>query len=219
MDDKQIMIDQLILFRNFNKFSDSAWNNRGLNPSDPGLCQKLELLFNECADNLLDGIKSGADSKALKRILKKGLGKFNKSDYDTEEREFICDYFFQLSDIIKIDVKADLNTWLYGMAANLLFKMNSFLKGKERILETLSQNCTKCDSKLESYILRKEEGIPDHSWFIVQCNGCKEYNLLSLEANIKEYKFGNYKSIESLDKSEFTREQALIRLEQIKLFR
>ena len=90
---------------------------------------------------------------------------------------------------------------------------------KRKNKKILSQDCTKCKSKLETYIIRMQEGIPDYSWKIIQCDNCKEYNLLSTGPNIKELKFGNYKLIEQLSKQDFTEEEAVIRLNQIKVFR
>jgi hypothetical protein len=219
MTNQQIILDKLIAFRHRDKFSTFAWNERGLNPSDNEICSKIESLFNDCTDDLIDATKSNSKPKQMETILKNGLGSFNSSDFDTEEREFICAYFFQLSEIVKIEFKDNLNSWSYGKVLNTLFKVTSFFKGKEKIVETLSQDCTCCDSKLETFILRKEEGIPDHNWTIIQCNNCNEYNLLSKGPNIKELRFGNYKSIEQLNKTEFTEEQAKIRLKQIKFFR
>ncbi|KQM56827.1 hypothetical protein ASE55_19430 [Chryseobacterium sp. Leaf201] len=219
MTDKLITLNKLNHFRKKDKFSVSAWEERGLNPSDNEVCDRLQNLFNDCADNLIEAINSDFNPKQLKSILKKWLDSIDSSSYDTEERELICDYFDQLSKIISVDFKNNLNNWLYGKVLNTLFKVTSFLKGQEKVLETLSQNCTKCNSKLETFIMRKEEGIPDYSWKIIQCNDCNEYNLLSTGPNIKEYRFGNYKSIEQLPKIEFTEEQANTRLQQIKTFR
>ena len=219
MSDKISILDKLTAFRRRDKFSASAWDQRGLIPSDSEMCSRLESLFNDCVDNLIDAVNSNLNPKQLKNILKSGLGNFKSFDYDTEEREFICDYFFQLSNIIEVDFKDNLNNWLYGKVLNSLFKVTSLFKGQEKIIETLSQDCTNCGSKLETFILRKEEGIPDYNWTIIQCNNCNEYNLFSAGPNVKELKVGNYKFIEQLDKKEFTEEQAKQRLEQIKYFR
>lgn len=219
MDEKQIKIDNLNLFLKQNKFSNSAWNDRGLNPSDSEICNKLEQLFNECTNDLINAVNSNFTTKQVKSVLKTSLENFKSSEYDTEEREFICDYFYKLSNIVCVDFKNDLNNWLYGIILNSLFRIISFLKGKEKILETLSQDCTKCHSKLETFILKKEEGIPDFNWTIIQCNACKGYNLLSKGPNIKMSRFGNYTSIEQLAKNQYTQEQALIRLKQIQFFR
>lgn len=219
MTDKQTTLDKLNAFRKLDKFSTSAWEERGLNPSDSEMCNRLQSLFNDCADNLIEATNSDFKPRQLKSILKSWLDSVNSSDYDTEEREFICDYFDQLSKIVSVDFKDNLNSWLYGKVLNTLFKVTSFFKGQDKIIETLSQDCTQCGSKLETFITRKEEGIPDYSWTIIQCNNCNEFNLLSTGPNIKEYRFGNYKSIEQLPKTEYTEEQAKARLEQIKYFR
>ena len=219
MSDKQKTLDKLNAFRKLDKFSTSAWEQRGLNPSDSEMCNRLQNLFNDCADNLIEATNSDFKPRQLKSILKGWLDSVNNSDYDTEEREFICDYFDQLSKIVSVDFKDNLNNWLYGKVLNTLLKVTSFFKGQDKIVETLSQDCTQCGSKLETFITRKEEGIPDYSWKIIQCNNCNEFNLLSTGPNIKEYRFGNYKSIEQLSKTEYTEEQANVRLEQIKYFR
>jgi hypothetical protein len=219
MTDRQSTLEKLNAFRQLDKFSNSAWNERGLNPSDSDMCSRLESLFNNCTDNLINAIGTGQNSTKLKNILKRELRNFKSFDYDTEEREFICDYFFQLSNIIEVDFKTNLNNWLYGRGLNYIIKVISFFKAREKVIETLSQNCTSCDLKLETYIFKKEDGIPDYNWTIIQCNNCREYNLLSTGPNIKELRFGNYKSVEQLPKTEFTEELAKQRLEQIRFFR
>ncbi len=219
MGENQSIQEKLLAFKKLVKFSDSAWDERGLNPSNAETCSILENLFNECANDLIEAAKSGLKSIQFKQILQNGLSRFNASEYDTEEREFICDYFFQLSIIVSVDFKGNLNRWLYGRILSTIFEVHSFFKGQDKVIDTLTQNCTSCGSKLETFILRKEEGIPDYNWTVIQCSECKEYNLLSVGPNIKELKFGNYISIEQISKSDFTEEQANVRLEQIKFFR
>src|SRR5258708_26982518 len=81
------------------------------------------------------------------------------------------------------------------------------------------QPCTQCGKALEAHVIRREEGIPETSWFIVKCNHCGELNLLSHGPGIKETRFGNYQWVEQLRMSEYSYEQALVRLEQVKVFR
>ena len=219
MDEKKNILLQLNTFKNLNKFSDSAWYKRGLNPSDNDICERLERLFNKSADSLIEAINSDYSTKQLKNVLENNLKNFKRSDYDTEECEFICDYFFQLSEIVSVDFKDNLNGWLYGRILSTLLRITAFIKRDDRIIETLSQNCTKCHTELKTYIIKKEEGIPDYSWEIIQCINCNEYNLLSTGANVKEARFENYKIVEQLPKAEFTMEQAELRLKQIKYFR
>jgi hypothetical protein len=219
MKNKETILDRLNTFRQQDKFSASEWEKRGLNPSNDEVCDKLQGLFNHCADNLIEGINLDFKRNKVRSILKRWLESINSADFDTEEREFICSYFDELSKMVAVDFKDDLNNWLYGKVLNTLFKLTSFFKGQEKVVETLTQECTKCGLKLETFVTKKEEGIPDHSWTIIQCKNCNEYNLLSVGSNIKEFRFGNYISIEHLPKAEYTEKQATVRLEQIKYFR
>jgi len=215
---EQSQIDRLIEFKRRDKFSSAAWNERGLNPSSNELCQQLKVLFNSSVDNLVEAIDKKYSDRQLKTVLKNELSKFNKLDYDTEEKEFIVDLFHELSNIVKIDFKDSLNKWMYGSILTTLLKINKVIR-PEKIIETLKQPCTKCGTQLETHIMRKEKGIIETSWFIVKCNNCKEFNLLSLGPDVKETRFGNYQWVENLRMDEFTHEQALTRLEQIKFFR
>ncbi|MBS2101157.1 DUF4844 domain-containing protein [Carboxylicivirga linearis] len=213
------IIDKLNRFREKEKFADSEWDKRGLNPSDSDLCLKMETLLNNCTDSLIASVQQNKNGRISKRILKNGLQKFNKLDYDTEEKEFICDYFFELSQILNIDIKNDLNNWLYGFGLSSMIKVMSALKKSDKIIETLSQNCTKCDSKLETFIMERQSDIPDLAYDIVKCKTCGEYNMIDKGPGIKRLKFGNYDWVEQLLKEEYDSEQAKTRLEQIKFFR
>lgn len=213
------ILEKLSQFKQKDKFSDSEWDKRGLNPSDIELCSKMERLFNDCADSLINSVKNNKNKKANKKILKSGLQRFNKLDYDTEEREFICDYFFELSQIVDVDIKNNLNNWLYGYGINTIIKVLSAFKKPDKIIETLSQNCTKCNSKLETYILERQSDFPNTAFNIVKCKTCGEFNLIDQEPGIKRQKFGNYDWVEQLSKDEYNDEQAKTRLEQIKFFR
>jgi len=215
--DQQQIIDKLIAFRELEKFSDSAWEERGLIPSSGEVSEKPERVLNDCTDELILSVNFG-NRKQLE-VLKDALKKLPRSEYDTEEAELIVDYFFRLSTIVGVDMTNKLNRWLYGGVLNLLFKVVKLFSGKQKIVETLRQDCTKCNLKLETFIMQRQEGIPDSSWFIIQCNNCNEYNLLSKGPNIKEMKFGNYKLTEQLMKSEYDESEAKIRLNQVRFFR
>ncbi|AWG20268.1 hypothetical protein FFWV33_01355 [Flavobacterium faecale] len=219
MSENHNIVTLLNEFRNKSKFSAACWEERGLNPSNIEVCDYLENIFNDCSDHLIKGVQKNAIDKQLKKTITDWLNSLSNSQYDTEELEFICDYFYQLAQIVEVDLKDSLNVWNYGKVLNNLFKITSFLKGKENIIATLKQHCTDCNALLETFILKKEAGIPDHNWHVVRCNKCKGYNLLSLGPNIKELRYGEYQTIEQLAKASFNKEQAMIRLKQIKIFR
>jgi hypothetical protein len=218
MTSEQDKIDQLIAFRKRNKFSDQAWNERGLNPSSTELSFKLTQLFEKCADALIEAVQSKKTDKQLKTILKAQLYHFNKKDYDTEEKEFVCDLFYELAKILNVDFADNISRWLYGSALTALLKIQATLNPK-KVLATIHQTCPTCGEALDTYIMRKQDGIPDFSWMIIQCKTCKDYSIVSIGPNVKETRFGNYVLVEQLPKTEFTKEQAEIRLEQIRHFR
>ncbi len=215
MHTEKSQFDKLLLFKQREKFSKAAWNDRGLNPSSTELCNQLTNLFNSCVDNLIKAINQDYSDRQLKSVFKTDLNSFNKLDYDTEEREYISDLFHELATIVNVDFKDILNKWLYGSTLTTLMK----IKKPEGIVKTLRQPCTKCEMELETFILRIEEGIPDTSWFVAKCNNCGELNLISPGPNVKEIRFGNYQWVDTLSKDEYTSEQALTKLEQIKFFR
>jgi hypothetical protein len=218
MHSNQSQVDKLVAFKQKDKFSAKAWNDRGLHPSGSEFCQQLTGLFNSCVDNLIAAVKANATGKQLKAVLKQALSTCNKPDYDTEEKEFIGDLFLELAAIIQIDFTSDLNKWLYGPVLATLFKLKNVIN-PEKIIKTIQHPCTNCGTTLETYVMRKELGIPEYGWYLVKCNNCKELNLLVCGPDIKEIKFGNYEYVETLSKTDYTYEQALVRLEQIKFFR
>lgn len=64
---------------------------------------------------------------------------------------------------------------IFTVVLAYLAKVTSFFNRQDKVVETLTEEC---GLNLEPYITRKEEGIPDHSWTIIQCKNCSEYNLL-----------------------------------------
>nr|WP_314838589.1 DUF4844 domain-containing protein [uncultured Flavobacterium sp.] len=212
-------IDQLKYLLEKNKFSYSEWEKRGLNPSASELCEYLENNLNSCLNSLIDKTENNASQKELKKTLNLNLRSLNKSNLDTEEKEFVCDYYNDFSKIVEVDFKSELNNWLYGTLLNLLIKITELIKGKEKIVETLVQNCTKCNSKLETFILEKNDEILDSGFFIVRCKSCREYNLIEKGSKIKRLRFGEYELTEQLAKKDYDLEGAKIRLKQIQFFR
>jgi hypothetical protein len=201
------------------KFADVEWEKRGLNPSSSELCELMEEKLNLCLNSLINLVENNSSENNLKKTLRQSLRSFNKSNFDTEEREFICDYFYEISKAADIDFKNDLNNWLYGSFITSFLKITEFIKGKEKVVETISQNCTKCHSKLETFILENNNEIPESDFFIVKCKSCGEYNLIDIGAKIKRLRFGEYELVEQLPKKDYDIEEAKIRLRQIQTFR
>lgn len=215
MTSEQDKILQLTIFRQRNKFSDEAWNNRGLNPPGPELSSKLTDLFNSSAGALINAVQNNASKKTVKSVLQSQLSNFNQLDYDTEEKEFICDLFFELSHILNIEFADSAMTWLYG--SEVADSMREQLKlHPPTVLDTIHQTCPGCGTALDTFIMRKQEGIPDFSWNIVQCKNCKDYSIVSFGPNVMEVRHDNYIFIQQLPKSEYSREQAESQLEEVR---
>ncbi|HWI94328.1 MAG TPA: DUF4844 domain-containing protein [Flavisolibacter sp.] len=212
---EQYKVDQLTAFKNRDKFSDQAWNNRGLYPPAPEISLKLTTLFNSCADRLIDAVQKNSSEEAIESVLQSQLSNFNQLDYDTEEKEFICELFFELSQILNIDFADHAMTWLYG--SEIASSMREQVEmNPPTVLDTLHQTCPSCGTALDTFILRKQEGIPDFSWNIIQCKNCKDYSIVSFGPNVMEVRPDNYIFVEQLPKSEYTKEQAENRLEQLR---
>ena len=150
--------------------------------------------------------------------MRSNLAVFSKHEYDTEEKEFVCSVFEELSKITEVDFNDDLNKWLYGSALSALIKFKNIFN-PEKIAEELQQPCTNCNIQLKTHIIKKQPGIPETNWFVVKCDNCQELNLLTIGPDVKQVKFVNYKSVDTLSMNEYDYEQALTRLNQIKFFR
>lgn len=212
----QNRIDQLTAFRQRDKFSNEAWNNRGLYPPASEISATFSDLFNNCADKLIDAVRNDDSDKQLEALLQSQLSTFRPEDYDTEEREFICELFFELSQLLNIEFGDKLMQWLYGEELADLIKEKAVMN-PPTALDIIRQTCLACGTALDAFIMQKEEGIPDFSWNIIQCNNCKDYTLVSYGPNVKMVQHDNYITVEQLPKEEFTFEQAKARLEQVKL--
>lgn len=61
-----------------------------------------------CANN--------TDTALIKNRLLSGLKKLKTAELDTEDREAIANWYLVLAQTVKIDMKGDLNKWLYNFA-------------------------------------------------------------------------------------------------------
>jgi hypothetical protein len=212
------ILDRLSEFQQRDLFAAGKWQARGLNPSAPELSGGLANFFHHCARELAGAVAADNSTRKQKKILTTALAQLNKTHYDTEEREFIVDIFGELAAIIGVDIRAALSRWLNGTVLTSMLAIARALR-PERVVEVLSQPCTQCGILLESQVMRKRADIPDARWMIIRCKNCRELNLLSPGPGIEQLRFGNYEWVESLSRDEYSHEQALVRLEQIRIFR
>lgn len=204
------------------KFSNEEWNNRGLNPSEKSLCIKLEKSFNDLLTNLVSANNTKKTDKEIEFIFERYLKEIKSDELDTEEREFVVDYFAEIAEILNIrSINEKLNFWTYGIEA--YNHEEAERKASEKILaeererhEILSIECQKCKTQLETFVLERDNDIPSFEFDIIKCVKCSELNILDKGYGIKRYRFLNYELIEELTKEEYDLPKALQRLEQLK---
>lgn len=204
------------------KFSDEKWKNRGLNPSEKKLCIKLEKSFNDLLTNLISVSNTKKSDLEVEMIFEKYFKKIKTYELDTEESEFVVDYFDEIAKILNIkNINENLNSWTYGNEVYDHEKAEK--KHSERVLaeerkrhEIIYTECTKCKTQLETFILERDNSIPSFEFDIIKCVKCSELNILDKGEGIKRYRFLNYELIEELPKKEYDLAKALNRLELLK---
>lgn len=215
MQTNQDTIIHLTLFLKRDKFAPIVWRVRGITPSNQMVAPLLTSLFNNCAQSLLIGVEKNYHPRQLKSMLRFSLASINRGDFDFAERTFIADLYSELSEIVKINFRHTLHIFRHGPFLGTLMYIKPMLRPTRIIL----QYCDDCKSKLETLVLREDKKEPDYGWNVIQCSHCGEFNLLHLGSGVKAVRFGRYKSIEHLNKQDYTAQEAEHRLEQIRYYR
>lgn len=219
MNNKILALEKL---KSKEKFSNEEWGNRGLNPSEKSLCIKLEKSFNDLLTNLISANNTKKMDKEIEFIFERYFKEIKSHELDTEEREFIVDYFAEIAEILNIrSINEKLNFLTYGIEA--YNHQEAERKASEKILaeerkrhEIISIECQKCKTQLETFVLERDNDIPSFEFDIIKCVKCSEFNILDKGCGIKRYRFLNYEQIEELSKEEYDLPKALQRLEQLK---
>jgi len=180
-------ISRLDSLKNSELYSDSEWDKRGLIPSEIEKVEQMKFFTNKCLDEIIENAKDYQTKTDYERVLKNGLNRFNKLHYDTEEKEFIADKFYEISLILDLDFIEQLNTWQYGKLMSVFQKL---FNSNNNILRINEVNCTNCNEALKGLVTKEEENIPEF-WIIIKCMNCGKYNLMHRQKNIKEVIFEN----------------------------
>jgi Domain of unknown function (DUF4844) len=197
--------------------SEGFWLTCNYDYGDTLTVEKMKKNFSNCVDDLIKPIENNSSTKQIRSIIKRNLFLLNRYDFDTKDAEHIAETYFEIGEIVGVDVRF-IDRWVYGFFIYTLIQLQR-LRNKEKIIETLSQQCLDCKTPLQTFILKKDFNIKSSKYVIIRCNHCNGYNLLSLGDSIKHLRFGNYKFEEKLYTNEYSYEQALQRLEQIRHFR
>jgi hypothetical protein len=106
------------------KFAPEAWKRRLVNPSDARMCQRMEAVVNEMAQTVLTLVQADAAPSSLKSAIASSLRSTSTVEFDTEEREFLCDEIERLARIADVRVGNILNRWLYGALLGTLINIS-----------------------------------------------------------------------------------------------
>lgn len=71
MNNNTRIVERLAAFKERDKFSWQAWNDKGLNPSPAELSKDLSRFFDTCVDKVTVGIEKNYSAKQFKKLLKK----------------------------------------------------------------------------------------------------------------------------------------------------
>ncbi len=208
-----LQVKELEILRNTHKFSNQDFTNRGLIPSDSSVNNKMNTLVNYCLNDLISTKGEYITTGDYKEILETGLNRFESSDYDTEEKEFIAERFIGIAKILNIHFEEETYGWANGNLALILSKL---VKPKEeQILKTSKISCSKCENELEQLVTEEEN---DHSeyWVVVKCSKCSDLNLFSLAKNAKRVNYKNCGFIESYSKAELDSLSVKQKMEEFK---
>ena len=216
-------ISELEKLRKKEKFSREEWENRGLNPSSKNLSEKLEKSLNDLITDLISASNFEKSEQETGDIYENYFKKTISDELDTEEKEFVVDYFDEIAEILDIEsITKKLNFWTYG--TETYDHENAERIASEKVLaeerkrhEIISIQCSKCNMLLDTFISERDNEIPSFEYDIIKCVKCHELNLLDKGPGIKKYRFLNYELIEELPKEEYDFDKALIRLEQLKI--
>ena len=96
------------------KFSADCWKTRLANPSSDQMCQRMESLVNDVARKVQHLVQAEATPSTIKGAIASALRSTRTHEFDTEEREFICDQIERVARIANVKVGNVLNRWLYG---------------------------------------------------------------------------------------------------------
>lgn len=118
----QLVVAALAEFRLKPKFRCTEPQFKLLNPSPASVTAPLTSALNECATQLSHLVQSGAPTAALKNAIQSSLHSV-ETPVDTEDREYLAHYYYELGNIVGVKTGPLLNSWLYGPVLGLLLRV------------------------------------------------------------------------------------------------
>ena len=116
------MLNSLEEFRVKPKFRCIEPEFRILSPSPSSVTIPLETALNNCAIELSNLVQNSATPKKLKNCITESINSIDKP-FDTEDREYLTYYYYQLGECVGVNVALVLNRWLYGIILASVFRL------------------------------------------------------------------------------------------------
>lgn len=180
-----------------------------------------------CSDELIEAIENDASPKELKNIFLPYISYLKSLRMgETEEREYMCGTFYELSLIVSVDIAFKLNCILYGFIFTFLTDKILFPRKKKKIVDQdldndiVEQKYESCEHyfKIRSFHNNNEQENKT-SYAIVGCKECGTLNLISVEGDTSSFYFSRVYYLMDILPEDFDDERAKQRFEQVKYWR
>ena len=181
MTDKEILVGKLQTFKKYGFIDSITFFELDFEAFKQKVC--------ECIDELIESVENDASITQMKQVMKPYIQHLRSlSITETEEREYATFVYYELSQVVSVDLAFTLNTVLYGWVLTAL-TTNPFAKKKKwldtvNVTKTIDNTCAKCKCCMVTRIIdypkregEQEEKIVDMR-AIVNCKVCGEMNLI-----------------------------------------
>jgi hypothetical protein len=95
------IVEQLRMFKAKDKFPEADWEERGLNPSQSDVRDKMNQEVNNFIDFVESRVKDNSDS--LTSEIQTYLDDWDSYDYDSEETEYMVDVMCHIMRLVDVD--------------------------------------------------------------------------------------------------------------------
>ena len=215
MPDKPSPVTLLKAYLERSKFADAAeWYQRGLYKSPEPVVQCMEAFVDAACSAALTSLAiPSPSSETTKAAIAKVLSGTQRSGFDSEEAEFLCDEFAKIAAMAEVTLADEIMTWLYGaeLAASLKTPRDD-----QKILAKYCSPCSKCGASLEVQVTAEHERIPDHGWMIGLCHHCGTLNLIRLGPKIIKCRYLGMDFVQQLHLEDYDAESAQSYFENMK---
>ena len=92
-----------------------------LKPSPAFVFVQAKHALRDCCQSLSS---NWGESNGVKlSLITQSLNNIDKGTLDTEDREYVAFYFFQLAELMRVDASFQINKWLYGVLIASIYKI------------------------------------------------------------------------------------------------